>query len=414
MNKNKQQNQYFVDLHVHIGRDNNGLPVKITASRKLTFANIAKECLNRKGIDIVGIVDCASPRVIEDIGTLIRSGEMRELKDGGLRYRDTVTVILESEIETREKSGRLSHQIAFFPYFADIREFSKKMKGVVTNLNLSSQNSGITAQEFFNIVNNLGGIVIPAHIFTPHKSVYGSCVAHLNEMFTPATIKKIPAVELGLSADTFLADHLAELVDFTFLTNSDAHSLPKIAREYNLISMEEPTFKELLMALRRESDRRVMTNYGLDPKLGKYHRTYCEECNAMASGFPPIFQCEKCGSNKVTRGVLDRIIEISEGRDTISPAHRPPYCHQVALDFVPGVGKKTLDKLFGYFGTEMNILHKASYQEISQVVGFKIAKDIIAGREGRLSLLAGGGGKYGKVDRVDREQEDNKAYDSLF
>jgi len=73
-----------------------------------------------------------------------------------------------------------------------------------------------------------------------------------------------------------------------------------------------------------------------------------------------------------------------------------------------------LDKLFGYFGTEMNILHMASYQEISQVVGFKIAKDIIAAREGKLSLLAGGGGKYGKVDRVDREQEDNKAYDSLF
>ena len=411
MSKNQQQNQYFVDLHVHIGRDNNDLPVKITASRKLTFANIAKECLNRKGIDIVGIVDCASPRIIEDIGTLMRSGEMRELKDGGLRYRDTVTVILESEIETREKNGKLSHQIAFFPYFADIREFSKKMKGIVTNLNLSSQNSGITAQEFFNIVNNLGGIVIPAHIFTPHKSVYGSCVAHLNEMYTPATIKKIPAVELGLSADTFLADHLEELVDFTFLTNSDAHSLPKIAREYNLISMEEPTFKELLMALRRECDRRVITNYGLDPKLGKYHRTYCEECNNMASGFPPIFQCEKCGSNKVTRGVLDRIIEISDGRDTISPAHRPPYCHQVALDFVPGVGKKTLDRLFGYFGTEMNILHKASYQEISQVVGFKIAKDIIAAREGKLSLVAGGGGKYG---RVDRESEDNKVFDSLF
>lgn len=411
MNQKKEENQYFVDLHVHIGRDSKDLPVKVTASRKLTFANIARECLNRKGIDIVGIVDCASPRVIEDIGKLMNSGEMRELKDGGLRYRDSVTIILGSEIETREKHGGLSHQIAFFPYFADIREFSKKMKGTVTNLNLSSQNSGITAQEFFNVVNNFGGIHMPAHIFTPHKSIFGSCVARLRDMFTSATIEKIPAVELGLSADTFLADHLNDLENFTFLTNSDAHSLPKIGREYNVIKIESPTFKELLMALRRENDRKVVTNYGLDPKLGKYHRTFCEQCNSTASGTPPVFQCESCGSKKVTRGVFDRIVEISDGKNSVSPTHRPPYCHQVALDFVPGVGKKTLEKLFGYFGTEMNILHKASYQEISQVVGFKIAKDIIAAREGKLSLLAGGGGKYGKVDRT---LQSSTAYNSLF
>ena len=411
MNQNKKQKQYFVDLHVHIGRDSKDLPVKVTASRRLTFSNIARECLNRKGIDIVGIVDCASPRVIEDIGKLMNSGEMRELQDGGLRYRDNVTIILGSEIETREKNGGLSHQIAFFPFFADIREFSKKMKGVVTNLNLSSQNSGITAQEFFNVVNSFGGVVIPAHIFTPHKSVFGSCVSHLREMFTPATIERIPAVELGLSADTFLADYLKDLEKFTFLTNSDAHSLPKIGREYNVINIEEPSFKELIMALRRENGRKVAENYGLDPKLGKYHRTFCEECNSTASSPPPVFHCDKCGSNKVTRGVLDRIIDISDGRDSISPAHRASYCHQVALDFVPGVGKKTLEKLFGYFGTEMNILHKATYQEISQAVGFKIAKDIIAAREGKLSLLAGGGGKYGRVDRT---LQSKIVYDSLF
>jgi len=411
MNKKQQKNQFFMDLHIHIGRDQNDLPVKVTASRKLTFANIAKECKNRKGIDIAGIVDCASPRVIEDIGQLMLRGEMNELQDGGLRYRDSVTVILGSEIETKEKNGGLSHHIAFFPYFNDIREFSKKMSRIVTNLNLSSQNSGVNAQDFFDIVNGLGGIIIPAHVFTPHKSVYGSCVAHLNEMFTPSTIKKIPAIELGLSADTFLADRLKELADFTFLTNSDAHSLPRIGREYNVIQIEQPTFKELLMALRRESDRKILTNYGLDPKLGKYHRTYCEECNHTASGLPPVFKCEKCGSKKVTRGVLDRIIEICNGHATVSPKHRPSYCHQIALDFVPGIGKKTLEKLFGYFGTEMNILHKASFQEISQVIGFKVAHDIIAAREGRLLLIAGGGGRYG---RVSKERQKSNTFDCLF
>jgi len=386
-----------MDLHVHIGRDEHDLPVKITASRKLTFANIARECHYRKGIDIVGVVDCASPRVIDDIGSLIQNGEMRELREGGLCYHNNVTVILGSEIETKEKTGKLSHQIGFFPYFADIREFSKKMSSLVTNINLSSQNSRVTAQDLFKIVNELGGILIPAHAFTPHKSIFGSCVAKLKDIFTPSTIQKIPAIELGLSADTFLADRLEDLSDFTFLTNSDAHSLPKIGREYNVVQLEQPTFKELIMALRRESGRKILANYGLDPKLGKYHRTFCEECNYTASSAPPVYQCENCGSNKVTKGVLDRIIEISQGRSTISPTHRPPYYHQVALEFVPGIGNKTLEKLFGYFGTEMNILHKASFQEISKVVGFKIASDIIAARNGKLSLVAGGGGKYGKV-----------------
>ena len=90
----KNLNKYFVDLHVHIGRSESNQPVKVTASRDLTFANIARECQIRKGINIVGIVDCASPRVMEDITAMLQSGEMEELRDGGLRYHDTVTVIL--------------------------------------------------------------------------------------------------------------------------------------------------------------------------------------------------------------------------------------------------------------------------------------------------------------------------------
>ncbi|MEA1939814.1 MAG: endonuclease Q family protein [Candidatus Caldatribacteriota bacterium] len=392
-------NKYFMDLHVHIGRSSNGAPVKITASRDLTFANIAKECKYRKGIDIVGIVDCASPGVIDDISQLIYSGEMKPLKDGGLIYQDKVIVILGSEIETKEKNGGLSHQIAYFPYFEDIKEFSKTLSHLVTNVNLSTQNCKISAQEAFKIINQIGGILIPAHVFTPHKSVYGKCVRRIKEMFTPSTLKKIPAIELGLSADTEIADHLKELSEYTFLTNSDAHSLPKIGREYNIIEIENPSFKEVLLALKRKEKRKITANYGLDPKLGRYHRTFCEICNYTTTSNPPIYRCEKCGNDKVIKGVFDRIVEIGDNQISISPSHRPSYFHQVPLEFVPEIGKKTLNKLYSYFGNEMNILHQASYEEISQVVGFKIAQDIILARKGLLELNSGGGGKYGKVNR---------------
>ena len=399
-----------MDFHVHIGRSNSGAPVKITASRDLTFANIAQECKHRKGIDIVGIVDCASPEVIDDISQLINSGEMKPLKEGGLIYQDKVTIILGSEIETKEANGGLSHQIAFFPYFEDIKEFSKTLSHLVTNVSLSTQNCKISAQEFFKIINRIGGILIPAHVFTPHKSVYGKCVKRLKEMFNRATLKKIPAIELGLSADTEIADHLKELAGYTFLTNSDAHSLPKIGREYNIVELEKVNFKEILLALQRKEGRKIIANYGLDPKLGRYHRTFCEVCNYTATSNPPVYKCEKCGSDKIVKGVFDRIVEIGDYQQSISPSHRPPYYHQVPLEFVPGVGKKTLNKLFDYFGTEMNVLHKASYQEISQVVGFKIAQNIILARKGLLNLSPGGGGKYGKVKKKEKISGDKNLY----
>ena len=91
-------NEIFADLHVHIGRSENGKPIKITGARSLNFANIAKECYERKGIDVVGIIDCASPYVIEDIENFLKTGEAYELKDGGIIYKDKVCIILGREV----------------------------------------------------------------------------------------------------------------------------------------------------------------------------------------------------------------------------------------------------------------------------------------------------------------------------
>ena len=40
--------EVFADMHVHIGRSENGKPIKITAARSLNFANIAKECVENQ------------------------------------------------------------------------------------------------------------------------------------------------------------------------------------------------------------------------------------------------------------------------------------------------------------------------------------------------------------------------------
>src|SRR6056297_1668727 len=106
--------EIFADLHIHIGAAGNKKPVKITASRKLNFANIACESMKRKGLDMVGIVDCASPPVINDIEKLFASGEMKELSAGGLIYKNNLVIIPGAEVESREKTGQ-AHYLAFFP-----------------------------------------------------------------------------------------------------------------------------------------------------------------------------------------------------------------------------------------------------------------------------------------------------------
>src|SRR6476660_1038274 len=62
-----RMNNYYVDLHIHIGRTESGKPVKISGSRDLTFYNIAHESATRKGIDMIGIIDCHAPSVQEEI-----------------------------------------------------------------------------------------------------------------------------------------------------------------------------------------------------------------------------------------------------------------------------------------------------------------------------------------------------------
>ena len=76
--------EVFGDFHIHIGRASNGKPIKITASRNLTFENIVYESVERKGLDIIGIIDCASPYVIEDIEKFLESNEAYEQEKGGI------------------------------------------------------------------------------------------------------------------------------------------------------------------------------------------------------------------------------------------------------------------------------------------------------------------------------------------
>lgn len=383
--------EFYADLHIHIGRTFNGRAVKITGSKTLTLANILETASARKGLDIIGIIDCHSPEVIEEMAWMMEQGLLKELEQGGLRYQET-TLIPGSEIEIYDGNclGPI-HVLAYFPTLNLMREFSTWMSNHMKNIHLSSQRIYCDARTLQQKVYELSGLFIPAHVFTPFKSLFGKGVQRsLTEVFDP---QLIDAIELGLSSDTYMVNNIKELQAYPFVSNSDAHSLGKIAREYQKLRLTDANFSELKLALQEQQGRAITANYGLNPLLGKYHQTVCVKCGEQLDNMTTV--CPKCNSMQIIKGVALRIQELSE--QLVNQRVRPPYIHQVPLDFIPGLGPKMMDRLVNAFGTEMNILHRISLEQLEQIVPQKIAKMIDLARTGQLAIEVGGGGIYGKI-----------------
>lgn len=388
----------YCDLHIHIGSAGSK-PVKITASRQLTLESILFHDAIKKGLDVVGVVDCASPLVINELEAMLDDGRISEHPHGGFKAKNGVMLIAAAEVETKEGI----HVITYFPNLDSLKKYQKFVGSRVTNLNLSTQKANAGIIELLNLSYLCEGIFCFAHAFTPHKGVYGMLTDRLTKILDK-DLKQVKAIELGLSSDTDMADMISETRNFTFLSNSDAHSSGNIGREYNLLRVADKSFKEIKLAIENENGRKVIANYGMDPLLGKYHRSYCTKCELIVKGDPPIFECPECGNiSHMVKGVYDRIVEIRDNEEPHHPIGRPVYNYRVPLKDLPGVGPKTLKKITSYFFNEIEILERASIDDIARIAGQDIAMMISKMRTGRLPVIPGGGGYYGKVKKINRD-----------
>ncbi len=414
----------LADLHVHVARAG-GRPVKIAASARLTVAGIVEESVDRKGLDVVGIVDAHSPPVQAELQALLDSGQARPLASGGLGFESAgrrLALILAAEVEAAEPGLGPVHYLCYLPDLEAARDFTGFLAPLVTNVTLSSQRAQVTGEALARRVGAAGGFLVPAHVFTPYKGFFGQGGVDLGQAFSDRALDHVPAVELGLSADTALADLVPSLAPFTYVTNSDAHSPETIGREHNAFPGPGPgegeegrpavdetgaaagaergaglfSFDDLAGCLRRGA---VVANYGLDPRLGKYHRAFCPKCGYVSAGDIAAGKiCPACGRTGLVKGVLDRILTIAAS--AARPARpRPPYVHIVPLRYMPAVGPATRRKLHEAFGTEMNVLHRVPEEDLAEVAGTESARRIAAARAGTggLDISPGAGGRYGRL-----------------
>jgi uncharacterized protein (TIGR00375 family) len=275
----------------------------------------------------------------------------------------------------------------------------------------------MTGEDIAQAARDIGAHLGPAHAFTPWTGVYAHFDS-LEECYGDLA-KNIRFLELGLSANSDYGDGIDELRDVTFLSNSDAHSPQpvRLAREFNTIEAKDMTFNEIALALAREKDRKVVTNVGLPPEEGKYNRTACTRCFRqfeLDQVLAKRWRC-MCGGT-IKKGVRDRALELGRKQGMQRPKHRPEYIYMIPLAEIimraighssPFTGKVRArwEELIKEFGNEIEVLLNTPVSDLVGSAGEDVTKAIDAFRQGKVTVIPGGGGRYGSVLLPGQEPE---------
>jgi uncharacterized protein (TIGR00375 family) len=357
-----------------------------------------------KGLTIVGTGDVFHPRWMDEI-----KAELVEISDGTFEHRRHGTrFVLTAEVEDRSRV----HHIILIPSPSAAAGMREELAKHSRDIDVDGRATvDLSAPEVASLVKDQGGLVGPAHAFTPWTSMYkefDSIKGCYGEK-----VGEIKFLELGLSADTDLADRISELADVTFISCSDAHSPwpDKLGREFNRFELAEPTYWEMVKALRGEDGRRISLNVGFDPRLGKYHRTACSRCFKQFEVEQAVnlgWKCDACGG-WVKKGVFDRINELADYPEPRHPPHRPPYLRIAPLSEVVALALGNTDphspevqqawqKLVTRFGNEISVLVDVPVEALAESAGPRVAAVVKAFRDGSLRVVAGGGGEYGHLE----------------
>ena len=317
-----------------------------------------------------------------------------EIPDDHSKNPET-NLILTAEVEDSKRV----HHLILLPSLEAAYQMRKKLKG-----NLDSDGRPrvrMNGAEIQELALENGCIMGPSHAFTPWTSIYKEYDS-IHDCYNETP----DFVELGLSADTDMADCIEELQDIPFLTNSDAHSPwpHRLGREFNEIDVKNLSFPALASAI---ADKNITANYGFDPRLGKYHHTACTKCYQQFHPEEAIKMNMKCPcGGTIKKGVDYRVEELATWDKPHHPSHRPPYIHImplaeiISLTYSKGVTTKFVQRIWQElilkFGDEISVLIDAPLKALVEIDP-ELARRIQAFRNKTLQINVGGGGKYGEL-----------------
>ena len=266
------------------------------------------------------------------------------------------------------------------------------------------------ADKIFSVSSEIA--IIPAHIWTPHFSLFGSVggVNRIEDAFGERT-DKIFALETGLSSNPAMNWMIDSLDRFTLVSNSDAHSLEKLGREANVFELPELSYKSIVDALKTRKG--FVKTYEFYPEEGKYHYDGHRNCGVVLSPSEAKERkniCPVC-KKKLTVGVLHRVFELAENakvkrKSNFRPIEAVPFQSIVPLQTIISKAlkkseisiavKEEHDRLVRYFGNEFAVF-EASEEKIRLATNSEIAQAIIDVKNGNVEWLPGYDGVFGKL-----------------
>lgn len=433
----------YADLHYHS-------PYSRAVSPKMTLENLVKWG-QIKGTNLITTADFTHPKWFANLKeNLIQARDgIYQLKDNQQSSPKTIDFLITTEVSLIYNSHKI-HLLIWAPNLETAEKINKKFKSL--NLNLESDGRpifGLSAPELLDILFKINKdiIVIPAHIWTPWFSLFGSKSGFksLKTCFKDFS-DKIYGIETGLSSDPAMNWQIKELDKKRILSFSDAHSLPKLGREVTKFNFPDKyTYQDILTSLKtsyknkKETKPHIVQTIEFYPQEGKYHHTGHRKCDV--SHTPKQTKklgttCPVCGRS-LTIGVQHQVSKHSR-EEKIEPETKiengmqkhfhPKNLHPPFINFIPlneiiaeaedvGVKTKTVKTIYNQaikeFDHELNILTQTPIDKLTEKLGPKLAQGIKRNRQGNVNITPGFDGRYGKV-KIWEQNEKLQVQKGLF
>ncbi|MGM0452613.1 MAG: UvrD-helicase domain-containing protein [Thermodesulfobacteriota bacterium] len=417
---------FIADLHIHSRFSR-------ATAKTLNFENLYMAA-RQKGISVIATGDCTHPEWMAEIRDNLEPAEdgLLKLKEDRaaaceqqlcLPVKRPVRFMINGEIATiYKKNGvtRKLHHLVFFPGLHDADRFNARLSGIG---NLKSDGRpilGLDSRDLLEITleSSADGFLIPAHIWTPWFSLFGSksgfdtiaeCFADLSD--------HIFAAETGLSSDPPMNWRVGELDGITLISNSDAHSPANLGREANLFHTQL-SYAAMREAMATGDPNAFGGTLEFFPQEGKYHADGHRKCGINLTPAQTMAQggiCPVCGQ-PVTVGVLYRVEQLATRPDGEKPPLTHPFFSLIPLAEVFSellkVGPKskkvarTWQSAIETLGPELDILLHLPTADIA-AAGFPLLSEAVGRmREGRVHVQAGFDGQYGRVTIFTQQQRD--------
>ena len=406
----------IADLHIHSR-------FSMATSKEGTPENL-DFWARKKGISLIGTGDFTHPVWREELKErLVTEGnglyhlrdeyvkeESRKFPGEGTRFVVSGEI---SSIYKKNGKTRKVHNVILLPSLEAADAMAQRLEKIGNIHSDGRPILGLDSHDLLEMMLDVcpEGILIPAHIWTPHFSVLGakSGFDSVEECFEELA-PYIHALETGLSSDPAMNWRISKLDRYQLVSNSDAHSPSKLGREANLLDID-CSYEGLYQA--------IQTGEGLEgtveffPEEGKYHFDGHRKCGVSLS---PVEAerlggiCPVCGK-KLTMGVDHRVEQLADRAEGFVKKDGKKYESLVPLPEVISacMGYSTASKkvqgcfeqMIQTLGTEFDILRNVPSEDIKSCAGERIAEGIENVRTGNVKRIPGYDGEYGKIELFD-------------